>query len=91
MMKRIRDHLGMTQFEFAIKLGVTPTTISRWEGSQANPQLSIDQLKIISQAIGPEKTIEDFFEWKNMSTNKEKGDASPPTLISLLTVNQLTN
>jgi len=60
MMKNIREHLGMTQFEFCILMQVSMSTVAKWESSGGNPKLSIDQLRIIKNAIGPEKQIEDF-------------------------------
>ena len=29
-----RKELGLTQFQLAVKLGVTPTTVARWEQGQ---------------------------------------------------------
>ena len=37
LMKAIRLHTGLSQQEFADKLGVTFATINRWENSKATP------------------------------------------------------
>ncbi len=37
MVRRARGKLGLTQTQLAAKLGVTPTTISRWETGAAVP------------------------------------------------------
>jgi DNA-binding transcriptional regulator YiaG len=34
---RLRDHLHMTQVEFAAELGVAPSTVSRWETGDKTP------------------------------------------------------
>jgi len=34
---KIRTSLGLTQVEFALELGTTVTTISRWENGVAEP------------------------------------------------------
>ena len=35
--KTVRNRMGLTQVEFAIKLGVDPITISRWERGLSKP------------------------------------------------------
>lgn len=35
--KRLREHLGMSQEEFAHKLGVAGTTVRRWESGTCKP------------------------------------------------------
>jgi putative transcriptional regulator len=39
--KNIRERLGMTQEEFARKIGVTVTTVSRWERGDCLPKSRI--------------------------------------------------
>ena len=37
VIKELRNTLGLTQEQFAAKVGVTYTTINRWENSNAKP------------------------------------------------------
>ncbi len=37
MIKELRADLGLTQEQFAAKLGVTYSTINRWENKKGNP------------------------------------------------------
>lgn len=37
MIRQLREDLGLTQEQFAAKLGVTYSTINRWENSKAKP------------------------------------------------------
>ena len=44
--RRIRLRLGLTQSQFAERLGVTPITVHRWESGQSRPQrLATDRLR----------------------------------------------
>jgi putative transcriptional regulator len=43
----LRVKAGISQQELAASLGVTQTTISRWETGKANPQLTIRQAKTL--------------------------------------------
>jgi len=46
--KRIRQSLEMTQEQFARRLNVTITTISRWENGKYNPsRLALEKIKQI--------------------------------------------
>lgn len=38
--KELREERGWTQFDLAVKLGVTPTTISAWERGMYEPRAS---------------------------------------------------
>lgn len=51
--KIIREKLGMTQEEFARKIGVTITTISRWERGDCLPKsrVVIEKLKRFKNLI----------------------------------------
>jgi len=43
--KEIRQEMGLTQEKFARMVGVTVTTISRWERGQVAPhQLAVDKI-----------------------------------------------
>ena len=35
--KRMREHVGMTQLEFAAAVGITPTSVSMWELGKTRP------------------------------------------------------
>jgi transcriptional regulator with XRE-family HTH domain len=49
MIRELRDALGLTQEQFAAKLGVTYSTISRWENKKGDPSplaiLRIEKLR----------------------------------------------
>jgi len=37
MIKKLRAQMGLTQEQFAAKVGVTFATVNRWEAGKANP------------------------------------------------------
>ena len=37
--RRRREQLGMTQLRFALALGITPATVSKWETGVMSPKL----------------------------------------------------
>jgi len=47
--KKFRQKLGLTQDEFAVKLGVAPFTVRRWESGKTKPsrmaQMLLRELK----------------------------------------------
>ena len=48
--KEIRKRLKLTQAQFAYKVGVTVTTISRWESGRVAPhQLAVDKIKELAK------------------------------------------
>ena len=48
--KAIREKLGLTQEAFAREVGVTVTTISRWESGRVAPhQLAVDKIKELAK------------------------------------------
>jgi len=51
--KFIRERLGMTQEEFARKIGVTITTISRWERGDCLPKsrVVIEKVKRLKNVV----------------------------------------
>ena len=51
--KNIRERLGMTQEEFARKIGVTVTTVSRWERGDCLPKsrVVIEKLKRLKNLV----------------------------------------
>ena len=55
--RRIRKGLGLTQSQFADRLGVTPITIHRWESGQSRPQrLAEDRLRELEDALAGQST-----------------------------------
>jgi DNA-binding transcriptional regulator YiaG len=50
--KNLREELGLTQFEMAQKVGVTPMTISRWERGISAPSPLAAKILIKLQAKG---------------------------------------
>ena len=48
--REMREANELTQLELAIKLGVTPTTISNWERGAAEPKVT--QLRAIARLFG---------------------------------------
>jgi transcriptional regulator with XRE-family HTH domain len=54
-MRVIRDQLGLTQPEFAVRLGVGVSTVSRWENGLSPVTLTIRQIKtfeLMLQEVG---------------------------------------
>jgi putative transcriptional regulator len=50
--KKIRQSLGLTQEEFAHRLGVTLCTVNRWENNKSIPsRLALRQLERFSEAV----------------------------------------
>ena len=47
--KELRESLGITQLELAVKIGVTPTTISAWERGMYEPRAS--QLRRLAETF----------------------------------------
>lgn len=50
-MKAIRDALGLSQSELASRLGVTATTVSRWETGRNSITLTIPQVKALDELV----------------------------------------
>ena len=48
--KALREAAGLTQFELAVKVGVTPTSVSAWERGQYEPRAS--QLRKLAGVLG---------------------------------------
>ena len=50
MIKRLRSKLDLTQEQFAAKVGVTFSTVNRWENGKGNPSpLAMRQIKDLQQ------------------------------------------
>jgi DNA-binding transcriptional regulator YiaG len=53
LIKALRRHMGLTQAEFAQKLGVYQQTVSQWENSAYEPTLATSKyLTLIAQQAG---------------------------------------
>ena len=53
--RRIRKGLGLTQSQFAERLGVTPITVHRWESGQSRPQrLAKNRLRELENVLATE-------------------------------------
>jgi transcriptional regulator with XRE-family HTH domain len=69
--KRLREQLGMTQVEYAAKLGVSPSTVHSWDASRSDP--TARQLRAIARLSSvPMESIE--FEAKHRRDRSKKGD-----------------
>lgn len=61
VLKVIRETLGMTREELAVKLRIAATTVYRWETGRAVPSLTIPQVKALSQILKEVKmTVDDL-------------------------------
>jgi transcriptional regulator with XRE-family HTH domain len=57
--KQIRERINLSQEEFARLLGVTVTTLSRWEQGKHEPTLTLKQIKtlaVLFKGLGLEMT-----------------------------------
>lgn len=55
LIREVRTRLGLTQEQFAAKLGVTLPTINRWENDRARPSpLAIQNLRDLISSMGDE-------------------------------------
>ena len=56
MIREVRTTLGLTQEQFAAKIGVTVTTVNRWENNKGKPYpLAIRQLEKLQKKINHNK------------------------------------
>ena len=56
MIRQLRAALGLTQEQFAAKVGVTYSTINRWENSKGKPSpLAMLRIKKFQQKINRNK------------------------------------
>ena len=57
MVRELRAALGLTQEQFAAKIGVTYTTINRWENDRGRPSpLAMRQLENLQKKVKRNKT-----------------------------------
>jgi len=53
--KRLRTRMGLTQEQFAAKVGVTFATVNRWEAGKAKPsRLALNRLEELRKALTEE-------------------------------------
>ena len=53
LVRSLREQLGMTQEKFAAKLGVTFTSVNRWENGHAKPSpLAMKQIEDLLRELG---------------------------------------
>lgn len=53
LVKAVRKRLGLTQEKFASKLGVTFTSVNRWENGRAEPSpLALKQIEDLLREMG---------------------------------------
>jgi transcriptional regulator with XRE-family HTH domain len=50
-LKAIRERLGYSQQEFASKIGVAASTVSRWETGRTPATLTLPQIKALAREI----------------------------------------
>ena len=56
-MKQLREAMGLTQEQFAAKVGVTLATVNRWENGRAEPQpLAVKMMKALREQHGLKQT-----------------------------------
>ena len=52
VVKKLRKATGLTQEQFAAKIGVTVSTVNRWEKGRSKPQpLAMKQIKTLRSEI----------------------------------------
>ncbi len=64
LVRSLREQLGMTQERFAAKLGVTFTSVNRWENGHAKPSpLAMKQIEELLRNMGTDGAdlLSEFF------------------------------
>lgn len=57
MVRKLRATLGLTQEQFAAKVGVTWSTVNRWENGRGNPSpLAMRQIEDLSKNQGEKQS-----------------------------------
>jgi transcriptional regulator with XRE-family HTH domain len=80
--KVIRELLGLSQQEFATRLGVSITTISRWERGKTPPTFTIGQIRILLKELEPfglnfDNLPDDMTPGNHFRTGTENSDDRP--------------
>jgi DNA-binding transcriptional regulator YiaG len=56
MIKKLRKQLGLTQEQFAAKVGVTFSTVNRWEAGRSKPSpLAWREVERLAKSVGKAK------------------------------------
>jgi putative transcriptional regulator len=71
--RAIRASLGLTQLDFAVAIGTTPSSVSRWERGMSEPELTIVQVKRLCKLAG--KSLEDLPDFLGQPIPQQKTDA----------------
>jgi type I restriction enzyme M protein len=73
--RSLRNHLGLTQEQFAERLGVAFTTVNRWEGGDSKPQrAALEVLERMKQEAGMESgEVADAAETTKVGRSQRKG------------------
>jgi len=59
MIKSLRAAMGLTQEQFAVKVGVTYSTVNRWENDKAKPSpLALQKIKQLQKKLKQNKPSE---------------------------------
>ena len=63
IVKELRAQLGLTQEQFAAKVGVTWSTVNRWENGRGKPSpLALGHvIEIVQEAGGVDAKIKEYF------------------------------
>ena len=63
MVKELRAQIGLTQEQFAAKVGVTWSTVNRWENGRGKPSpLALGHvLEIVQETTGIDAKIKEYF------------------------------
>ncbi len=77
----LRNHLGLTQEQFAERLGVAFTTVNRWEGGDSKPQrAALEVLERMKQEAGIESgAVVDVSEQPKVGRRRAKDGTAAPT------------
>lgn len=67
LVKRIRSDMGINQEQFALKMGVSPITVNRWENGKAKPIL-------MAQKQMYELCVQNSIELADFIANQYGGD-----------------
>jgi len=63
MVKELRSQLELTQEQFAAKIGVTWSTVNRWENGRGKPSpLALGHVvEIVQEAVGIDDKVKEYF------------------------------